>query len=78
MTRAECVNAVGTFASKVKRWLESSDASAFTGRNCDFGEINVQLLVRGGFGAAEKFFEALRVLGGHVIAADDKRPRRKK
>jgi hypothetical protein len=78
MRRDECIKALEAFASKVKRFLESSDKSSFSGKLCEPGEISVQFLVRGGFGVAEDLFEAIRVLAGHRIAADDRRPRKYK
>ena len=77
MKRADCVKALAKFAPLVERFLETSDASAFCSEICPSDKINVQFLVRGSFGVANDVFEAIRILAGHKIAADDKRPRSK-
>jgi len=82
MRRADCIKALAAFAPKVKRFMESSGAAGFAhgpgtdGQFCERGHINVMFLVRGGFGVAGDIMEAIRVLAGHVIAADDKHPRK--
>lgn len=84
LKRSDCIKALAEFAPRVQRFMESSDAAGFAhgpgtlGTSCAPENINIMFLVRGNFGVAENLFEAIRVLAGHRIAADDKRPRRSK
>lgn len=79
MKRSECAGALAAFAARVERVMESSDGCHFTGPNvvdntCAPSHITVSFLVKGGFGVSDDLHEAIRILAGHKIAADDKRP----
>ena len=77
--RRDLLKGLQAFASRVERFVETSDARHFTSPDVDDGiarpgHITVAMFVRGSFGVGEKLFDAIRILGGHMIAADDKRP----
>ncbi len=83
MKRRDCIKALDAFAVRVERMIESSDGCHFSGPNvvnntCQPGFITVSFLVRGSFGAGDDLHEAIRILSGHKIAADDARPRKKR
>lgn len=72
---AQCV---AEFALRVVRFGETSDASMFSAPRGDLpamepGLMNVQFLMRGGYGSAEGFFDVVRViqaLGGAVLPTE--------
>lgn len=71
MSHSDAVRAVSDFASKVKRWMETSEDFSIPGPSQDSTAIVVKILVSGRFGAAEGFFEGMRVLGGHKLPAKE-------
>lgn len=68
MTNEDCLKALKEFATKVRRFGETSDSSMFSVPSVSgeppmrCGEINVQFCVEGSFGVADKLYEAIRHL----------------
>lgn len=73
MTIEQANKAVVDIASKIERFAETSAASAFQkGQRKDVAldEVNIQILVKGNFGVADGFFEALRIFKGEKLPAN--------
>ena len=64
LTEAQAIDAIKSFFNLVERQGETSEASMFSkgGFVLPLGKINVQFLVKGNFGVAGDFFEAMNVL----------------
>lgn len=66
----DCLLALEMFAIRVERFQETTDGGSFGTRNQNgisllpHGQIVVQFLINGGFGAGDDLFEAIRVLKG--------------
>jgi hypothetical protein len=67
MSRNDCLLAFESFAKLVQRQAESSGGLTFG--ECPDGQIDVKFRVLGSFGVAEAVFEAVRVLAGHKLPA---------
>ena len=63
MTREQAIKAVSDFASGILRWCETSGSGSLG--DLSAGQLDVVIRFEGKFGAADSFFEGLRILGGH-------------
>lgn len=83
LSRQDCLKVFERFAMTIRRFGETSDEGMFalpSGEGCEpmgQGDINVQLCVKGGFGSADQFFEAIRVLGGFKLPRNTQQPLRR-
>ncbi len=73
MTLAECDAAVKEFANIIIRHGETSGADMFRTDqlNLPHGQKNVQFLVTGDFGVADKLFEAFRIYRGIKLPREE-------
>jgi hypothetical protein len=63
MSHRQAVAAVANFAERVHRWGETSSVPLFDPLPQE--NLAIVISVEGGFGVADDFFEAMRVLGGY-------------
>jgi hypothetical protein len=73
MTEDDCLAAFKSLSKRVDRMLTGShgiEPHTFA----KTGEVSVCLSVKGGFGVADEFFEAVRVFAGHKLPAFSEKP----
>lgn len=69
MTEADCFKAFRAFAQRVCRMGETSASLLAGQQGAPDGRITIHFEAEGNFGTGDDLFEAIRILGGHVLPA---------